>query len=199
MKLEIQSYAEQSERWPDEGRHILAHFDENSIIVYQAYKPSIGDYAIKHGKFGGDFSYLRMSWVKPNFLWMMYRCGWAAKKDQEVVLGLRISTSFFDQIVEQAVPSTFSPEEYETREEWQKAVQNSDVRLQWDPDHNPQGHKLTRKAIQLGMRGGVLEQYGQQEIIEVIDMTGFVKEQRVYFSDNEKLKTPIERVYASSH
>jgi len=24
----------------------------------------------------------RMTWIKPNFLWMMYRSGWASKKNQ---------------------------------------------------------------------------------------------------------------------
>ncbi|MFT5999906.1 MAG: hypothetical protein ACI81P_002365 [Neolewinella sp.] len=37
-----------------------------------------------HQQLGGPaFSYQRMSWIKPNFLWMMYRCGWAKKQDQE--------------------------------------------------------------------------------------------------------------------
>ena len=65
--------------WPKEGRHILAQFDDDTVIVYQAYRPSIGRYAAEHGAFGGDFSYSRMSWVKPNFLWMMYRSGWGTQ------------------------------------------------------------------------------------------------------------------------
>jgi len=28
-----------------------------------------------------------MSWIKPNFLWMMYRCGWGTKEGQQVTLG----------------------------------------------------------------------------------------------------------------
>ena len=42
-----------------------------------------------HGYFGGDhFSLNRMSWVKPNFLWMMYRSGWGQKEGQVVVLAV---------------------------------------------------------------------------------------------------------------
>ena len=48
-KWEVQSYVEQREReWPAEGRHILAQFDEESVVVYQAYCPAIADYAVKH-------------------------------------------------------------------------------------------------------------------------------------------------------
>jgi len=57
--ISIAPYAEQMKSWPQTGRHILAHFDENTIIVYQAYRPSIGRFAIENGFFGGDFKYTR--------------------------------------------------------------------------------------------------------------------------------------------
>ena len=72
MNLQLEPYLIQLARWPQTGRHILAHFDEHSIIVYQAYRPSIGHFAAKHGYFGGEFSFSRMSWIKPNFLWSIF-------------------------------------------------------------------------------------------------------------------------------
>src|ERR1700704_2267928 len=83
MNLATEPYSEQAKRWPREGRHVLAHYDDHSIIVYQAYCPSIGRFTIEHGYFGGGFSLSRMSWIKPNFLWMMYRCGWGTKEGQK--------------------------------------------------------------------------------------------------------------------
>jgi hypothetical protein len=50
--LPTEPYLEQLRLWPKEGRHILAHYDDNSIIAYQAYRPAIGGFAAKHGKFG---------------------------------------------------------------------------------------------------------------------------------------------------
>ena len=35
-----------------------------------------------------DYSTTRMTWIKPNFLWMMYRSGWAEKKGQENILAI---------------------------------------------------------------------------------------------------------------
>src|SRR6516225_4792454 len=96
MSLEVEPYAGQAARWPAEGRHILAQYDDRSIIVYQAYRPSIASYAIATKTFGRDFSFARMSWIKPNFLWMMYRSGWGTKEGQEIVLGLRLRRPFFD-------------------------------------------------------------------------------------------------------
>ena len=76
MNLKTKPYCEQVREWPESGRHILAQFDDETIIVYQAYRPQIGRFASEHGYFGGEFSYSRMSWIKPNFLWMMYH-GWS--------------------------------------------------------------------------------------------------------------------------
>lgn len=105
-------YTEQKKIWPVSGRHILAQYDEFSIVVYQAYRLTIGEYAIEHQRFGGDFSYNRMSWIKPNFLWMMYRSGWGTKPGQEVILAIRIKREFFEKILAEAVPSTHDSEQY---------------------------------------------------------------------------------------
>ena len=118
MHLPTAPYLEQLAHWPAEGQHVLAHADAQSIVVYQAYRPAIGEYAIRHGHLGGpDFSYNRMSWIKPNFLWMMYRSGWGTKPGQEITLGLRLKRNFFDQVMQQAVPSTYDENRYTPRED----------------------------------------------------------------------------------
>ncbi len=197
MNLMTQSYSEQVERWPTSGRHILAQFDDEIITVYQAYRPEIGNFAVKHGYFGGDFSYNRMSWIKPNFLWMMYRSDWGRSGGQEVVLAIRLRRTFFDSLLEQAVPSSFVPELFDTYNEWKAAVARSDVRLQWDPDHDPTGKKCERRAIQLGLRAETLKAYGKDEVVEIIGMSEFVAQQRANVGDwrSGSLMTPTEHVY----
>lgn len=197
MNLITEPYLQQNEIWPKEGRHILANFDDETIVVYQAYNPAIANFSTENGKLGGGFSYSRMSWIKPNFLWMMYRSGWGTKENQEATLGLRISRTFFDSILAQAVRSSWIPELWPTREEWKEDLRTSSVRLQWDPDHHPNGAKQERRAIQLGLRNKVLEAFGKQELIEVIDLTDFVAEQfaRLKSEGVAALETPRERVY----
>jgi len=196
MNLATDLYLNQVDRWPPEGQHILAQYDADSIIVYQAYRPSIGKYAIAKGAFGGDFSYSRMSWIKPNFLWMMFRSGWGTKEGQEITLALRLRRTFFDGILAKAVASSFDHSAYSTHDEWKLAVERSEVRLQWDPDHDPNGKPLPRRAIQLGLRGSMLEGFGKRELLEVIDMTGFVAAQRDKLSTGwVELRTPVERTY----
>lgn len=187
-------YEAQVARWPQRGRHILAQFDATSVVVYQAYRPSIGQFAAANQHFhGGGFSLGRMSWIKPNFLWMMYRCGWASKEGQEVVLAVRIQRAGFDVIIDAAVPSSYHEHRYASREEWQRAVERSDVRLQWDPDHGPRGEPLERRAIQLGLRGDVLARYAREWIVEIEDITAFVKAQQG--APRDALETPREDVY----
>jgi hypothetical protein len=200
VKLATELYVEQAKRWPPEGRHILAHHDDQSIIVYQAYRPTIGRFTAERGYFGGGFSLARMSWIKPNFLWMMYRCGWGTKAGQEIILGLRLRRAFFDSILAQAVQSSYCEGHFPSREQWQEALAASAVRLQWDPDHDPSGAKLGRRAIQLGLRGEVLEAFSKRELLEVIDMTEFVAGQRPQIRRKRyaDLRTPVESVYAPS-
>jgi hypothetical protein len=50
--------------------------------VYQAYSPHIAHAAIAAGTFVTPFKQGRMTWIKPSFLWMMYRSGWYAGRPQ---------------------------------------------------------------------------------------------------------------------
>jgi len=194
----MERYIEQIKRWPDTGRHIMAQFDDESIVVYQAYCPAIGRFAADNGYFGGGFGYNRMSWIKPNFLWMMYRCGWASKEGQETVLAVRLKRGGFDEILRQAVPSSFDPDAFSDRDAWSFAVASSSVRLQWDPDHDPYGGKIERRAIQLGLRGEALKSYGKEWIVDITDITDFVRQQyeHVAARDLDELATPSEDVYS---
>jgi hypothetical protein len=195
--LAFQQYSEQVKLWPKSGRHILAQFDDQTIVVYQGYNPEIGLYTAERGHFGSAFSFARMTWIKPNFLWMMYRSGWGSKENQEVTLALRLRRSFFDSILAAAVPSSWDRETYQSEEDWAKAISSSSVRLQWDPDHNPDGSKVDRRAIQLGLRDDMLERFARQELVEVINLSAFVAEQRCRLASEGLvgLTTPVERVY----
>lgn len=189
-------YLLQLPHWPTAGRHILAHHDDASLIVYQAYRPAIADFAVKHQRFGGEFSYNRMSWIKPNFLWMMFRAGWATKEGQERILAVRLQRAFFDEVLRDAVPSSFDPARHTSHDDWKTAVEHSDVRLQWDPDHDPLGRPLERRAVQLGLRGRALRRYGEEALLGIDDITPFVIAQRAHLRDGfAGLVMPRERVY----
>lgn len=197
--METEPYLAQRAHWPKDGRAVLAHYDDDAIVVYQAFKPQIADEAVQLGRFGPSFSRSRMSWIKPNFLWMMFRCGWATKVDQERVLALWLPRVFFERVLAAAVASTFDATAWRDEAAWKGAVANSDVRLQWDPDHGPSGTPQARKAVQLGLRGAVLKEYADRAILRVEDVTALVAAQREHAkAPFNELQTPRERVYLPS-
>jgi hypothetical protein len=98
------------------------------------------------------------------------------------------------------VLSSFNPKYYEDQGRWKQELDTKDVRLQWDPDHDPHGNKLARRAIQLGLKGSTLEQFGKEQIKQIEDITDFVKEQKRYIDAGQldKLMVPVESVFKPS-
>jgi hypothetical protein len=60
--LALELHSSQRARWPDEGRHILAQYDAESVVVYQAFREVIAAEAVALQRFGPSFSRSRMSW-----------------------------------------------------------------------------------------------------------------------------------------
>lgn len=195
--LHFEPYTAGQAHLPGQGQHVVAHSDADSVVVYQAFNPHIAQYAVAHQRFGGAaYSFNRMTWIKPNFMWMMYRAGWAQKPGQEHILAIWLSRSGFDEILTQAVHSSYQAEVYGSEENWKVALTNSEVRLQWDPDHDPLGHKLERRAIQLGLRGQVQRRFNEEWLLGVEDITPWVATQwqHVAARQLQLLETPVERV-----
>ncbi|MEM9341007.1 MAG: DUF4291 domain-containing protein [Bacteroidota bacterium] len=194
MKIELDNYENQVKHWPKEGYHIMAQYDHEKIIVYQAYRPEIGNFAVKEQYFGGAFSFNRMTWIKPNFLWMMYRNGWGQKEGQEITLAIHLRIEAFIKYLKQSIYSSFQNSGFTDHHTWKHALESSSCRLQWDPDHDPYGQKLPRRAIQIGIRNELIIQYSREDIIEIEDISPFVKEQHNHVKQNEldMLLTPKE-------
>jgi len=195
MKLVLEKYETQIKSWPESGHHIMAQYDDEKIIVYQSYKKGIGDFATKHQYFGGGFSAERMTWIKPNFLWMMFRNGWGTKEGQESVLAIHLKMSAFTRYLENAVYSSYNSSLGLSNAEWQQQVKDSSVRLQWDPDHNPYGQKLERRAIQIGLRDAFIRSFAKEDIIEIENITDYVAVQFEHVKSKQlnELTLPLEK------
>ena len=197
FQIKLEDYTESKAILPKTGQQIICYRQDDFIVVYQAFRESIARFAVENQKFGGDdFSFSRMSWIKPNFLWMMYRCGWGDKDNQKRVLAIWITKTDLVGILNNSVRTTFTDTYYETEREWQKELRLKNVRLQWDPDHNPSGNPINRKAIQLGLKGDMLEKFARHQIQHIMDITPFVSEQKVNVDAKalDKLLVPVERV-----
>ena len=103
------------------NNEIRASYTHEVIRVYQAYNKIIANEAILKGTFGSNFEMDRMTWIKPSFLWMMYRCGWATKENQEHVLAIDMSREGFDYIVKNSVSSVYNADLNISYEAWKAA------------------------------------------------------------------------------
>lgn len=181
-----------------EERQIRAVYDEKTITVYQAYNKTIAESAVKNQTFvSPPFKMDRMTWIKPSFLWMMYRSGWATKQNQEHVLAIKISREGFEWALQNACLSHFDPDVHGSHEEWKEQLQNSPVRIQWDPERDIHMNKLDYRAIQMGLSGVAVNQYAKEWIREISDISGFIKTIKSAIESGQKIsgRLPVERQY----
>ncbi len=154
-------------------RQIRAHFDDQTIRVYQAYSNTIADSALSHGTFTTPpFKVERMTWIKPSFLWMMYRSGWGLKETgQQRILAIDISHEGFLWALSHSCPSNFNKQDFVTESKWKQAKDQNPVRVQWDPERNLELEKLDYRSIQIGLSGEAVKRYLTQWIVKITDIT----------------------------
>lgn len=169
-------------------REIRADYDDQSIVVYQAYSPHIADPAVAAQRFVPPFKMERMTWIKPSFLWMMYRCGYARKEGQERVLAVRITRAGFDWAVSNAVESSIKGKPA--------------VRVQWDPERGLRHEALQHRSIQIGLTREAVQKYVNEWTVSITDVTPLAREVhaavRAGDDDAARALLPVERPYAVS-
>lgn len=181
---------------------IRAVYDDQTITVYQAYNKIIAESAVKHQTFvSPPFKMDRMTWIKPSFLWMMYRSGWATKPNQEHILAIKITREGFEWALQNACLSHFDPEVHESHESWKEQLQNAPVRIQWDPERDIHMNKLDYRAIQMGLSGVAVYKYVNEWIVSITDITPLCKTIHSLISadiDQAASLLPKENVYTYS-
>jgi hypothetical protein len=84
----------------------------------------IAESALAAGTFVAPFRRERMTWIKPSFLWMMYRCGWASKPGQERILAVTITRSGFEWALAHACLSHYEPKLFPDRQAWNVPIRS---------------------------------------------------------------------------
>lgn len=157
-------------------RQIRATHTDTTVTVYQAYAPRLGDPAARDGRFPLAWKRERMTWIKPSFLWMMYRCGWATKADQETVLAIEITRSGFDEALAGACLSHYEPRTHADRDTWQRSLRETSARVQWDPERDLHLNPLPYRSLQLGLSGPSSRAYADEWTVSIRDVTPLARE-----------------------
>lgn len=177
-------------------RQVRAVHDAETITVYQAYPPAIADAALRAGGFVAPFKRERMTWVKPSFCWMMYRCGWATKPGQERVLAVRMTRTGFERALGMAALSHFDRTVYDDAAAWAAQKAASPVRVQWDPERTPSGAALDHRSLQVGIGGVAVDSYVDEWVVGLEDITDRVHVWRTELADGGLPQLPAEVPYA---
>ncbi|MCZ1001762.1 DUF4291 domain-containing protein [Streptomyces mirabilis] len=157
-------------------RGIRATYAESTITVYQAYSPEIGLPAVRQGRFPAAWKRDRMTWIKPSFLWMMYRCGWATKAGQETVLAIEITRDGFEWALRHACLSSYVRGLHPDLSTWQRQLKRAPARVQWDPERDLHLRPLTYRSLQLGLSGEAVKRYADEWTVAISDVTPLARE-----------------------
>ena len=182
---------------------IRADFDRDTITIYQAYSPAIADAALKAGRFVPPFSFHRMTWIKPSFLWLMHRSNWGQKSGQERVLAIRVKRSGWEKALSLAVTTSFVPILFASPDKWAEQFAVAQVHLQWDPERSLRGAGLPYYSIQVGLSRHIIREYVEEWVVGVEDYTARVR--KIYGllqsgqTDKAKRQLPPEKVYPVNH
>ncbi len=199
--MTLSGVTEQNDRTvlPEPRFRVRAHHTESTVTVYQAYRPEIGRAAARNGRFPSSWSRDRMTWIKPSFLWMMYRCGWATKENQETVLAVEITRDGFTWALRHACLSHYVPALHGDQATWKRQLRTAPARVQWDPERDLGLSPLPYRSLQLGLGGEATARYADEWIVGIEDVTSLATEIHACVRSGELTRAaellPEERPY----
>ncbi|WP_299437513.1 DUF4291 domain-containing protein [uncultured Aquimarina sp.] len=180
-------------------QEIRADYNRETVTVYQAYGKSIALPAIKNNKFESPFSFNRMTWIKPSYLWLMERSNWGTKSNQEYILGIKIKRAHWEKALSIGVLTDPDKAIYKSGALWNKEFQNAKVHIQWDPERTLKGAKMQVRSIQVGIGRDLIKEYNEEWIQEITDLTPLTKKIRLLLKEGKykeaKRLVPGEKIY----
>ncbi|UQC79284.1 uncharacterized protein CLUP02_04763 [Colletotrichum lupini] len=150
-------------------KQIRAHFDDETITIYQAYNAAIAEAAVTAQKLDAspNFKLTRMTWIKPSWAWMLYRAGYSYKdRGQERILAIKMTHAGFIGLLRHSVLTH--------GDDMDKG--DGRVRVQWDPERNVRLEKLPYRSIQIGISAGICGAWVAEGIIGIEDVTARARE-----------------------
>lgn len=162
-------------------RQIRAHFEADTITVYQAYNDTIATAALASQRLHASslFKPGRMTWIKPSFSWMMYRSGYTYKDaNQSRILALRITHASFLALLRRAVLS------HGNQFQDTGGLPAGSVRVQWDPERSPSLAKLPYRSVQIGIPVALMREFVEDMVVEIRDETERARALKRWLDEN---------------
>ncbi|MFI0895208.1 DUF4291 domain-containing protein [Streptomyces sp. NPDC020983] len=140
-----------------------------------------------------------LTWIKPSFPWMMYRCGWGTEEGQETVLAVEITREGLAWALAHACLSHHQPGLHADQASWKRELQRSPAGVQWDPERDLHPRPLPYRSLQLGLSGEAVRRYADEWTVAVTDVTPLARTIRAHVRAGEldaaRALLPHERPY----
>ncbi len=146
--------------------------------MYQAYSEKLANLAMEHQTFVKPFSFNRMTWIKPSFLWLMHRSNWAQKSSQERILAVHITRAGWEKALSLGVLTSPENKIHGSGKEWQADFDSASVHVQWDTERSQRGSALPYFSIQVGLSRHIIREYVDEWIVKIEDVTPLVHKLR---------------------
>ncbi|HLK60523.1 MAG TPA: DUF4291 domain-containing protein [Chthonomonadaceae bacterium] len=180
-------------------REIRADYNTDTLVVYQAYSPAIALPSLAAQRFVPPFSFGRMTWIKPSFLWLMERSNWAQKAGQEHILAVRITRAGWEEALSLGILTDADPHVYPSYADWEAQFQQAQVHIQWDPERSLRGSSLPYGSIQVGLSRHIIRRYAEEWTVAMEDYTPRVKKMATLLRTGKEAQArahlPSERIY----
>ncbi len=164
---------------------IRAFYTASTVTVYQAYPSAIGLPAARDGRFPMVWRRDRMTWIKPSFLWMMYRSGWATKEGQEIILAVEILREGFEWALAHACLTHYEHGLHPDRATWKRQLKGAAARVQWDPERDLRLQPLPYRSLQLGLADDAVRRYADEWTVSINDVTELAREVHAHVQAEE--------------
>ncbi|MGW3738476.1 DUF4291 domain-containing protein [Streptomyces sp. NPDC005148] len=125
-----------------------------------------------------------LTWIKPSFLWMMYRSGWATKGGQETILAIEISRQGFEWALRHACLSHYERGLHTDRAAWKRQLKRAPARVQWDPERDLHMQPLPHRSLQLGLTGEAANRYADEWTVAITDVTPLARKVHALVRDD---------------
>lgn len=187
MKTKTLQYTAALPTLPQKGRHLLAWYDDNEVLVYI---PHVGEYY-------DEITISRPVWIILSFSWMMHDAKWMESPHYHTIECMTIQRFAFEDMLLKAFPADFPNKLFESEAEWKKERAGAVVQYRWRPDYTPDGKQLEREALMLGIHSRTWMQYvikNQVLTYNDIDEALFMQKEHSQ-PPYDLLVVPDERIY----
>jgi Domain of unknown function (DUF4291) len=160
-------------------RSLLATFDAERVIVWQAHSEAVAAYAVSHGRFGGpDWRAGRQTRFRFSLPSVLARTEWGTRPGRERILAVWVTRSGVETLLNQAVHAEADPAVYTTPMAWRLATRYANVSVSWHVDVDLLGAALPRETPRLGVRDLALRQLAEEFTVGIDDWTEWVRTHR---------------------